>query len=136
MVQEAEKYKDIDAAERSRVEARMALESYAYGLRNSLQEEKLKDKIEAKDRETVESAIQQQLKWIEESQQATKEEYESRQKELEAIANPIMMKVYQAAGGAPGAGMGGMGGMPDFSQGNPTSGPHADASGPTIEEVD
>jgi len=43
-------------------------------------------------------------------------------KELEAKFNPIMMRVYQAAGGAPGGmgGMpGGMGGMPGGMGGMP-----------------
>lgn len=53
---------------------------------------------------------------------AEKEEFEAKQKEVEAVANPIMMKVYQGAGGAPGGpDMGGMGGAP---------------GGPTVEEVD
>ena len=53
---------------------------------------------------------------------ATADELNAKQKELEAKFNTIMMKVYQAAGGAPGAGgmpggMPGAGGMPDFGAG-------------------
>ncbi|EDN03533.1 heat shock 70 kDa protein 7 [Histoplasma mississippiense (nom. inval.)] len=72
-----------------------------------------------------------------ENQTATKEEYESQQKELEAVANPIMMKFYGAGGeGAPGGfpGAGGPGGFP----GGPGAG-HASGGGddgPTVEEVD
>ncbi|GAB9478010.1 Hsp70-like protein, partial [Globisporangium polare] len=39
MVAEAEKYKDADERNKLRVEAKNTLENYAYGLRNSLQEE-------------------------------------------------------------------------------------------------
>ena len=37
---------------------------------------------------------------------AEKEEFEAKQKEVEAVANPIMMKVYQAGGAGAGAGGG------------------------------
>lgn len=60
-----------------------------------------------------------------------KDEFESKQKELEGIVNPIMMKVYQAAGGG-----GDMpdGGMPGGMGGNAP--PGTGAGGPTVEEVD
>ena len=50
------------------------------------------------------------------------------EKELEGVVNPIMMKVYQAAGG------GGMpeGGMPGGGMGGAPGG----GAGPTVEEVD
>ena len=60
---------------------------------------------------------------------AEPEEIEKKQKEIEAKYNPIMMRVYQAAGGAPGGmpGMpGGMGGMPG---GAPGAGPTGGDSG-------
>merc|ERR1712183_188838 len=52
-------------------------------------------------------------------------------KELEGIVNPIMMKVYQAAGGG-----GGMpaGGVPGGFGGDAPAG--AGSGGPTVEEVD
>jgi len=66
------------------------------------------------------------LDWLDKNQLAEKDEFEAKQKELEGVVNPIMMKVYQAAGG------GGDGGMPDMSGGAPAGG----AGGPTVEEVD
>ena len=52
---------------------------------------------------------------------AEPEAIEAEQKVIEAKYNPIMMRVYQAAGGAPG-GMGGMGGMPGAPGAGPTGG--------------
>ena len=40
------------------------------------------------------------ITWLDENQSAEKEEFEAKQKELEELANPIMQKVYSAAGGA------------------------------------
>merc|ERR1712011_43721 len=122
MVQEAEKYRDEDEANKSKIEAKNGLENYCFTMRNTLTEEKLKEKIER--------AVQDALDWLDKNQLAEKDEFEAKQKELEGVVNPIMMKVYQAAGGGgdmPG-GMpgGGFGGAPVAGGGG----------GPTVEEVD
>merc|ERR1712161_83657 len=98
MVQEAEKYRAEDEANRGKVEAKNGLENYCFTMRNTLSEEKLKDKFEAGDQEKIESAVQETLDWLDKNQLAEKDEFEAKQKELEGVVNPIMMKVYQAAG--------------------------------------
>ncbi|KAK3314813.1 heat shock 70 kDa protein [Apodospora peruviana] len=137
MLAEAEKFKAEDEAEGQRVAAKNGLESYAYSLRNTLADPKVDEKLDAGDKETLKTEIDKIVNWLDESQQATKEEYEEHQKELEAVANPIMMKFY-GAGGAPG-GMPGMpGGMPGGAPGGfpgAAGGAH-DNDGPTVEEVD
>merc|ERR1711968_263845 len=107
MVQEAEKYKAEDESNKSRVEAKNTLENYAYSMRNSMEDEKLKDKIDEADKEKLKAAIDETISWLDANQMGEKDEFDAKQKELEAIANPIMMKAYQGAGGA--------GGMPDMS---------------------
>ena len=140
MVEEAEKYKAEDETNRERIEAKNGLENYAYGLRNSLNEEKLKDKIDAEDKKTIDDKVTEVMTWLDANQSAEKEEFEAKQKEVEELANPIMTKVYAAAGGAPG-GMPGMpgggmpGGMPDMG-GAGAPPPQSSDQGPKIEEVD
>merc|ERR1719401_361871 len=113
MVQEAEKYRAEDESNRSKIEAKNGLENYCFTMRNTLQEEKLKDKFEDGDKEKIESAVQETLDWLDKNQLAEKDEVEAKQKELEGVVNPIMMKVYQAAGGGAGMPEGGMpGGAP------------------------
>jgi len=132
MVKEAEKYAAEDDAMKEKIEAKNALENYAYSMRNSINDEKLKDKIDAADKETIEKAINDTTSWLDDNQTAEKDEYDAKQKELEGICNPIMMKLYGGgAGGMPG-GMPG-GGMPG---GAPGADAGADAGGPTIDEVD
>merc|ERR1712018_12351 len=130
MVQEAEKYAAEDEVNKQKIEAKNGLENYCFTMRNTLQEEKLKEKFEAEDKSKIESAVQDTLDWLDKNQLAEKDEFESKQKELEGIVNPIMMKVYQAAGGG-----GGMpeGGMPGGGGAPP---PGAGGGGPTVEEVD
>jgi len=139
MVQEAEKYKADDEAHKSKVEAKNGLENYAYSMKNTMGEEKIKDAISADDKKKMEDAINEAIEWIDRNQLAEKEEFDAKQKELEGICNPIISKLYQAAGGAPGGMPGGMPG--GFPGGAPpgAGGPNADAqggAGPTIEEVD
>jgi len=136
MVNDAEKYKDEDEQEKNRITARNSAESYAYSLRNTLSEEGIKDKIDAADKEKLETAINEMISWLDASQTASTEEFEGRQKELEAVASPIMMKIYQQ-GGAGGGMPGGMpgGGMPGGFGGAP-GGHDGGNDGPVVEEVD
>ena len=62
--------------------------------------------------------------WLSSNQEADTPEYEAKQKELEGMFNPIMAKVYQAAGGAPpGAeGFPGGAGFPGSAPGGATGG--------------
>merc|ERR1712040_12838 len=126
MVQEAEKYRAEDEQNKSKIEAKNGLENYCFTMRNTLSEEKLKDKFEGDDKEKIEKAVQETLDWLDKNQLAEKDEFEAKQKELEGIVNPIMMKVYQAAGGG--------GGMPEG--GMPGGGGAPGGAGPTVEEVD
>merc|ERR1739848_799549 len=128
MVSEAEKYAAEDEANKKKIEAKNGLENYCFTMRNTLQEEKLQDKFEGDDKDKIEKAVQEALDWLDKNQLAEKDEFEAKQKELEGVVNPIMMKVYQAAGG------GGMpeGGMPGGDFGGAAGG----GAGPTVEEVD
>jgi L1 cell adhesion molecule like protein len=136
MIRDAEKYKDEDAEHCKKIAAKNGLENYAYSMRNSIDEEKFKDKIEADDKAKIEAALSEALKWLSSNQEAETEEYEAKQKELESVCSPIITKLYQQAGGEDGGMPGGSmpGGMPDFGQAagaGKSSGP-----GPKIEEVD
>ena len=75
-----------DEAAAARITAKNGLESYAYNLRNSLTDEKLADKFDAADKTKLESAVNAAIQWLDASQEGSKEEYEEKQKELEAIA--------------------------------------------------
>jgi len=136
MVSEAEKYKQEDEEAATRIQAKNGLESYAYNLRNSMQDEKLAGKFEPADKTKLETAVNDAIKWLDVSNEASKDEYESRQKELEAVANPIMQKLY-SAGGAPGGFPGAEGGFPGGAPGGfPGAGSGGSNDGPSVEEVD
>jgi L1 cell adhesion molecule like protein len=134
MVNDAEKYKEEDEKQRDRIAAKNALESYAFSLKSTVEDEKVKDKISDEDKKAIMDKASETLTWLDNNQTAEKDEYEYQQKELEKIAMPIMTKLAQS-GGAPGGMPGGMpGGFPGGAGADAPSG--ASAGGPTIEEVD
>merc|ERR1719465_316216 len=112
---------------KEKIEVKNQLENYAYSMRNSINDEKMKDKLDASDKETIEKAVTETTEWLDANQSAEKDEYDAKQKELEGICNPIMMKMYGAAGGE--------GGMPGGMPGGAPPGDDGGA-GPTIDEVD
>jgi len=128
MVKEAERFKEEDDRARKKIDAKNALENYAYSLKNTMQDEKVAGKIDEADKSSLEAGIKETIEWLEANQNAEVEEFEAKQKALEATAMPIMTKMYQGGdeGGAPG-------GMPDMGGAPPASG---GAGGPHIEEVD
>ncbi|KAG8433778.1 hypothetical protein GDO86_012223 [Hymenochirus boettgeri] len=130
MVQEADRYKAEDEVQREKITAKNALESLAFNMKSTAEDEKLKDKISSEDKQKILDKCNEVISWLDRNQMAEKEEYEHQQKELQNVCNPIITKLYQGAGGA-----GMPGGMPG---GFPGAGASAGggSSGPTIEEVD
>lgn len=129
MVNEAEKYKAEDEKQKATISAKNALESYCFNMKSTIEDEKLKDKISETDKQTIQDKCNDIIKWLDANQLAEAEEYEHKQKELEAICNPIITKLYQGAGGMPG-------GFPGAGGAAPGAAPGAGGAGPTIEEVD
>ena len=95
MVSEAERYAEEDKQQREKLEAKNSLENYLYGVRNSITEEAVKEKLEESDRTSVENTVDEAIKWLEDNESLEKEEYESKQREVEGVVMPIMQKLYQ-----------------------------------------
>ena len=122
LVKEAEKFKEEDNKAKERVEAKNGLEQYCYQIKNTIKEEKLKDKFSEDEKKQIETKVDEVLKWTNDNPAASKEEYDAKQKEIEAVFNPIMQKIYQQMGGQPG-------GMPNFGGAQPGAG--APGAGPS-----
>ncbi|XP_042354795.1 heat shock cognate 71 kDa protein-like [Plectropomus leopardus] len=133
MVQEAEKYKAEDDVQRDKVSAKNGLESYAFNMKSTVEDEKLAGKISEDDKQKILDKCNEVISWLDKNQTAEKDEYEHQQKELEKVCNPIITKLYQSAGGMPG---GMPEGMPGGFPGAGGAAPGGGSSGPTIEEVD
>ncbi|KAF7112812.1 hypothetical protein RHSIM_RhsimUnG0190400 [Rhododendron simsii] len=108
MVLEAEKYKSEDEEHKKKMEAKNALENYAYDMRNTIKNENNVTKIPLADMKKFEAAFEQAIQWLDGNQLAETNEFEYKMKELEGICNPIVAKMCKGAGG----------GGPSFGCGN------------------
>jgi len=134
MIADAEKYKNEDEAVRETIQARNGLESYVYSMRNSMEDEKMRDMVPVDDKETILNTVNATVSWLEQNPDGNKAEYEVKQKEAEEICNPIITRLYQQSGAQmpdmSGADFGGAdfgGQQSDFGQ---------SSSGPQIDELD
>lgn len=76
------------------------LDNYIYQMRNTIEDkEKLADKIDEDDKQTIKDALTETHKWLQSNNEAEKDEFEDKMKELTVICDPIIAKVYQEAGG-------------------------------------
>jgi len=135
MVSDAEKFKAEDEAVKAKIEAKNGFENYCFQMKNTLNDEKLKSTFTDEEKTTIEEASKEGLQWLEGNADADADAVAGKQKELEAKFNPIMMRVYQATGGAgmPG-GMPGMpGGMPGGGMPGGTAGGAADSN---VDDLD
>lgn len=96
MVEEAEEFAEEDKKIKERIDSRNSLETYAYNMKNTVSDsDKLGDKLEESDKSTIQDAVKEVLEWLDENQEADKEEYEEKLKEIEGICNPIVSQAYQ-----------------------------------------
>ncbi|KAJ0406563.1 hypothetical protein P43SY_004452 [Pythium insidiosum] len=128
MVADAEAYKDQDERNKLRVEAKNALENYAFALRSTVKDEKVASRLPATDKQQLAQAVDDTMAWLDHHQAAEKVEFEAKQKELEQVATPILQRMYSSAD---------TGGSAPFTAGEGAApGDTGGATGPKIEEVD
>nr|CDS24736.1 heat shock protein 70 [Echinococcus granulosus] len=84
MLAEAEKFKQEDEKERSRVAAMNALLDCIYSTKRKLEKEETKQKISEKSRKKLLAKCEEMIKWTDREKQATKEEYERKRKQFES----------------------------------------------------
>jgi len=112
MLSEAERFRDEDAKNKERIDAKNELESYIYNMKSSVVDNS-EAKLSEEEKKTISDAVKETLDWIDTNQLASIEEYNYKKEELEKICNPIISKMYGSGGGPPGGGM--PGGMPNMS---------------------
>merc|ERR1712142_1316380 len=137
MVNEAEEYAEEDEIAKGKIAAKNALESYAFNMKSTVEDEKFKGKISDDDKKTILDKCNEVISWLDANQMAEKEEFESQQKDLESACMPIITKMYKDAGAGAVPDMSGMpGDMGGAPGGGAAPGAGQGGAGPTIEEVD
>ena len=95
MIKEAEKFKEEDKKEGEKVDARNNLESYVYQVKSSIEDDKLKEKLEERDIKKINKKVDSIIKLLEDGNDYEKEDYESKMKDLERSFNKVVNKVYE-----------------------------------------
>ena len=124
MINDAEKYKAEDEENKLKIDAKNDLDNYIFMVENMMRDDGTKN-MPPDTVETLKTTCQGAREWMQANESATKEEYESKKKEVEGVIGPIIASMQ----GAPGDG-GGEQGMPP-----PPPTDNAD-DGPKIEEID
>ena len=101
MVGDAELNAAADKEKMLRVEAKNDLESYLYNVRNSLRDDKVKDKLPVNDVENGESCVSTHIAWLDDHSDEVAEVYKERKASAEKELQPIMMKLYATQMPAP-----------------------------------
>lgn len=118
MVKEAEKFKEADAKNKERIDAKNELENFCFNMKSTVEKEDIK--ISASDKKKIQDAIKETLEWVDSNQSATTEEFKEKYDEIMKVTTPIVTAMYSGdSGGKPGKAAGG-----------------AASSEPIVQEVD
>jgi heat shock protein 1/8 len=101
MVKEAEKFKEQDEITKAQIESKNSFENYLYQMKNSTLDEK--SQLPEDTKTTIKETVDSELKWLNENQDATKEVYDSRLKDVQDKLSPLLGS--NTGGGMPAGGM-------------------------------
>lgn len=104
MINDAEKFADEDKTLREKIEAKNNLDNYIQSMKATVEDkDKLADKIEEEDKTTILNTVKEAEEWLTNNSEADVESLKQKLKEVEAICQPIIVKLYgqHGAGGVP-----------------------------------
>ena len=106
MLKEAKEFEEQDKITKERIDAKNSFENYIYSMKNTVEDKEkgIGAKLTEDEKETIGNALKEAQDWLNANQEAEKDEYDSHLKELQKICDPIIGRLYQQAGGQPGAG--------------------------------
>ena len=106
MLREAKEFEEQDKITKERIDAKNSFENYIYSMKNTVEDKEkgIGAKLTEDEKETIGNALKEAQDWLNANQEAEKDEYDSHLKDLQKICDPIIGKLYQQAGGQPGAG--------------------------------
>jgi heat shock protein 1/8 len=99
MVKEAEKYAEEDKRNKERVDARNGLEHTVYQIKNMLNDEKVTGNLSEEDKLSISTICEKTINWLESessnAMNASKEDFDAKEKELNSVVHPIMTNMYK-----------------------------------------
>ena len=83
MIKDAEQFAEEDKVLKEKIDAKNSLDNYLHTMRNTVEDpEKLADKLDEDDKETITEALNEHKEWLEENPDAEVEDYEEHLKDL------------------------------------------------------
>ncbi|KAI4346721.1 hypothetical protein L6164_007593 [Bauhinia variegata] len=95
MIEEAEKFKVEDERFKEVVEAKNALENFAYNMRSAINNEVIGSRLSSEDKKKIEGEIKKAVQWLESNQLAEVDEIKYTMEELESVCTPIIVRAFQ-----------------------------------------
>lgn len=99
MVEEAEEFAEEDRLVKERMDARNGFESYLYGLKNHMEDEDRSKNLSPDDKRELLELVDEKLDWMEENPEASTEDFQENQKDVEQVATPLMRQTYESGEG-------------------------------------
>jgi L1 cell adhesion molecule like protein len=97
MVEEAERFKEDDLKVKEIIDAKNTLENLIFQAKSTLDQEQLKDKFTDEDKEAIRGKADEIQSWIYDNENASKDDFDEKTKDFEAVFQPIMTRVYSEA---------------------------------------
>ena len=99
MIKKAEQFKSEDDALKDKIEKKNGLENFLFNLKNNVNSGNTENAEEiAEIKKELDPIVEDGLKWLEENDNLSGDDYENKQKEIQEKTNPIMMKLYKNQG--------------------------------------
>jgi len=119
MVEEAKQFEEEDNRKKEAVDAKNELENYVHNLKQTINDTNVTQTLDAETREKVESLCKEVIQFVESNPSEGKDVYDAKRKEVEAVWNPIAVKLYAQKNG-------------EANQ----QAPETPASEPTVDDID
>ena len=98
MVQEAEEYAEEDKKVKEKIDARNEFESNIYSVKSAVAEkDKWEGKISEEEKDAVDEAVKEAMDWLDDNQEADKEDFEEKKAEFSAAVQETMTKIHSAS---------------------------------------
>ncbi|CAN4111082.1 unnamed protein product [Withania somnifera] len=94
MLKEAEEFAEEDRKVREKVDARNKFETYVYNMKNTIND-KLAEKIDSDNKKKIERALKEATEWLDDNENAEKDDYDEKMKDLEDVCNPVISHAYE-----------------------------------------
>uniref|UniRef100_A0AAX7TTI6 Heat shock cognate 70 n=1 Tax=Astatotilapia calliptera TaxID=8154 RepID=A0AAX7TTI6_ASTCA len=96
MVQEAEQFRAEDEVQREKVTAKNSLESLAFNMKSTVEDEKLQDKISPEDKKTIVDKCNEVIAWLDRNQVKSHALKVDRGSSLSKIVKAVSITLYQS----------------------------------------